>query len=147
MATSFITRDGKHGFWIQDHLMQVVCWGILIGFDKNPEYKQNFDQEFLETIYSNSQGFFIGFMHLRLEDFVYSEERERDFLFILTQAKSFFSSRGDYLSIGELNSFQVHSDTRREWVKPLETRKVIGVLDVLIKIIKKEFWDEELYLE
>ena len=34
MASSFITIDNVHGFWISDSLMQVVCWGIINVIDE-----------------------------------------------------------------------------------------------------------------
>jgi hypothetical protein len=41
MASSFITKDEEHGFWINDALMQVACWGLVSAIDREQSYKQS----------------------------------------------------------------------------------------------------------
>ena len=29
MATSFVSKDKLHGFWVNDALMQIIYWGFI----------------------------------------------------------------------------------------------------------------------
>jgi uncharacterized protein YutD len=91
--------------------------------------------EFREHTFNNSQGIFIGFMHLRLEKFLVDQERKMLFDEILVEAKNFFSNMGDLVSVEDLNAFQLVKETKRTWLEPLETKRVIKILDYLELVV------------
>lgn len=140
MATSFITMNDVNGFWIDDGLMQVVCWGIVCTIDNdyltNGEWMKD---NFREHIFNNSQGIFVGFMHLKLDDFLTSDYRISSFVECIERTKKMFLRFGDLIPVEWLNNFQLIDSTRREWVSPLQTKVVIKVLNSLELVVKGEF--------
>ncbi|CAN5296715.1 hypothetical protein BH20BAC1_BH20BAC1_19630 [soil metagenome] len=130
MASSFITKDNVYGFWVKDSLMQVICWGIVNVIDNTfSDYKHYWlKNELREHIYNNSQGIFIGFMHLRLDEFLINQERKDLFNEVIYQTKEFFLAKGDYIPIKDLNEFQLIKEAKREWLSPLETKRMIKIL-------------------
>jgi hypothetical protein len=132
MASSFITKDNIHGFWVNDALMQVVCWGIVNVIDEIPSNDSFWVKgEFREHIFDNSQGIFIGFMNLGLREYLINQERNNLFNEILFEVRCFFKKKGDFIPMNELNDFQLIEETKREWISPLETKRVIKILDYL----------------
>jgi hypothetical protein len=137
MASSFITKDNIHGFWVNDSLMQVVCWGLVNVIDTTPSNDKNYwlKKEHREHIYDNSQGIFIGFMNLRLDDFLINQERKNIFKEIIFEAKKYFLHKGEYISAKDLNDFQLISESKREWLSPLETKRIIKILSYLNDVV------------
>lgn len=136
MATSFITKDKIHGFWIHDSLMQVACWGIVSVIDMNSLDSESWLKENLrEHIFNNSQGIFVGFMHLELEEFLIKPERIQLFNEILDKTKSLFLSKGEGIPLHELNSFQKIQETAHRWISPLPTQRVVKVLTWLEDVV------------
>jgi|GEM_PF-5754541 len=136
MATSFISEDYVEGFWVQDELMQVVCWGIVSVIDKLDAAKGVWPNNgFRDYIYDNSQGIFVGFMNLSLEEYLINQNARLCFLKILKDTKSLFLAKGPVLNTYELNAFQLVKETKREWVKPLKVDLVIEVLNSLELLI------------
>ena len=132
MATSFITMDEVHGFWIGDSLMQVVCWGLVNTIDNSKVPEEEWMKgEFREHIYNNSQGLFVGFMHLRLGEFLNSPSRKEAFKNCIERTKKFFFDKGEAIPIEELNDFQLIEETKAKWILPLEVTRVIKVLNYL----------------
>jgi hypothetical protein len=140
MASSFITKDDTQGFWIQDDLMQVVCWGLVNVIDAlhSNDSNQWLKVDIREHMYDNSQGLFVGFMNLRLAEYLTDQERTRSFLSIIEKTKQFFCSCGDYISPDDLNSFQKISETRHIWITPLATERVIKILQYLDDLINEK---------
>ena len=137
MASSFITKDNIHGFWVNDSLMQVVCWGLVNVIDRTPSNDKNYwlNNEHREHIYDNSQGIFIGFMNLRLDEFLINLERTNLFKEIILEAKQYFLDKGEYISAKDLNDFQLIGETKREWLSPLETKRIIKILSYLDDVV------------
>lgn len=137
MASSFITKDNVYGFWINDSLMQVVCWGLVKIIDTTSTNDENFwlKNQHREIIYNNSQGIFIGFMHLDLDEFLITEGQKKLFSDIIFKTKIFFISKGEYITTKDLNDFQSIPETKREWLSPLETKRIIKILNYLDDLI------------
>ena len=145
MASSFITMDDTHGFWIRDSLMQVVCWGLVIVIDEIPDDDFWAKGTFREHIFNNSQGIFVGFMHLLLDEYLITQKRKIDFCQIILNTKRFFLNKGDFIAIKELNDFQMIRDTKATWQSPLETSRVIKILSFLQDVVNNEIGDEKEY--
>ncbi|MDI9363587.1 MAG: hypothetical protein QM541_01455 [Flavobacterium sp.] len=145
MATSFITKDNVYGFWINDSLMQVICWGLVSIIDEVPPTGLNnwLKTDFREIINDNSQGIFSGFMNLRFDEFLINQERENLFKDILYKTKKFFLSKGDYIPTNELNDFQLVYETKREWLYPLDTKRLIKVLNFILNVVNENIYIKE----
>ena len=136
MATSFITKDDVHGFWIKDSLIQVICWGMVNVIDNSADILPDWmDDEFRDYFFNTSQGLFVGFSNLSLDEYIVSKERAVQFTEIITKTKGFFLRKGDYISIDDLNDFQKVKETKRVWVLPLETARVIKILTYLEDVV------------
>jgi hypothetical protein len=131
MATSFITKDDTHGFWIPDSIMQVVCWGMMNAIDGHPDFPPLVRNEFRKHLFDCSQGYFVGFMYLGFDDYFKNEGDMDVFKDVLVDTENFFRSKGESISVEELNAFQLEEHTRSTWVKPLETKRLINILDYL----------------
>lgn len=140
MATSFITMNDVNGFWVDDGLMQVACWGIVCAIDNsktnNIEWMKN---GFREHIFNNSQGMFVGFMHLSLDEYLTSESHFSSFIECIAYARKIFLGFGDLIPAEWANNFQLIDNTRREWLKPIETIAVIKLLNSLELVVKGEY--------
>lgn len=137
MATSFITKNDKYGFWIADSLMQIVCWGILKTIDSN-EFPKNEDWlkvDFRELAYNNAQGYFNGFMYLDLHKFLIDQERISIFNKVIVDTKVFFLQKGDTFSPEEFEKFKTDSKLRRNWSEPIETKRLLNILDYLSDVV------------
>jgi hypothetical protein len=137
MASSFITKNNLHGFWIDDSIMQVVCWGLVKAIDIVPLNDHNYwlKKEQREIIYDNSQGIFIGFMNIHLDEFLINQERKNHFLEIIFETKNIFLKKGEYISIKELNDFQLIKVTSRKWLSSLETKRLVKILNFLEDVV------------
>jgi hypothetical protein len=134
MSSSFITIDNEHGFWIDDAFMQIACWGLVEVIDKDSEFvlmKGNFR----DHLFDNSQGIFVGFMHLDLETYLVDQVHIETFKKCIDKTKFFFLNKGDSLSTEELNSFQLNEQTKAEWTLPLKTKRIIKVLGFLEALV------------
>jgi hypothetical protein len=144
MASSYITKDNVYGFWVDDSLMQVVCWGLVHAIDltSSMDNKHWLKNEYREVVFDNSQGIFIGFMNLRLDEFLINQERKNDLKEIISETINFFLNKGEYISVEDLNSFQLINETKREWVSPLATKQLIEILNYLDELI-----DDKIYIK
>jgi hypothetical protein len=136
MATSFISKGGDHGFWVRDSLLQIVCWGFYNVLDNSaillPDWMKG---EYREYVYHCSQGLFIGFTTLRLEEYLVNPERIHQYNELIQYARDFFLNKGEYISEGEVNGFQMVADTRSNWTKPFETKRAMKILDYIEDVI------------
>lgn len=135
MSSSFITKDRIHGFWINDSLMQVACWGLVNVIDQRST-RENWMDEFRDHLYNNSQGVFVGFMHLRLGDFLINDHRKQAVVDLVKETEKFFLKKGEYLDKDELNAFQIVTETKALWLSSLETKRMIKILDCLIDLVQ-----------
>ncbi len=145
MASSFITKDGVHGFWVNDSLLQVVCWGIVKVLDNLPDIKNNYwiKNDFRNHIYNCSQGIFIGFIDLHLDEFITNEVRKEMMNSIIDEVNKDFLMKGEFISIKELNNFQLIKETRREWITPLPTERILKVIFYLKNLINGKIKTKE----
>ena len=91
--------------------------------------------ELREHSYNNSPGIFIGFMHLRLGEFLINQERTNLFNEIILKTKKFFSSKDDYIPIKDLNDFKLISETKHKWQSSLKTERVIKIMNYLEDVV------------
>lgn len=136
MATSFITMDHEQGFWVNDAYTQVVCWGIVHSIDNLSESEFYWMKgNFREHLFHCSQGVFIGFINLGLDEYLINDERKIQMKRCIEKTKTFFRSKGDTIPVGELNAFQLVSETKVNWTKPLSITiplKMLRYIDMII---------------
>lgn len=135
MASSFITKDNIYGFWLHDSLIQVVSWVMVNVVDQNFLKDRPWLREFRDDLFNNSQGMFVGFMSLRLNDFIITPERKQLYADIINEAKKFVRERGNFFSPDDLNSFQLIQDTKHEWTSTLPTKEVIKIFEIIEDLI------------
>lgn len=145
MASSFITKDGLHGFWVNDSLLQVVCWGIVKVIDDLPDVKSNFwiKNDFRKHIYNCSQGIFIGFIDLHLDEFITNDNRKELMNSIIDNVNNYFFNKGEFIPIKELNDFQIIKETKRVWVSPLSTQRVLKIIFYLKNLVNDKIETKE----
>ncbi|GAO42308.1 hypothetical protein [Flavihumibacter petaseus] len=136
MATSFVSVDYHFGFWIHDADHEVFCWALVEVIDNNAG--QNFDWlkgSIRDHIYYCSQGFFVGFLTIGMDDFIGNAEDIQKFDIVLKEVEAFFKSKGDVIGVDELNSFQKTENTRHYWFSPLEVVKALKLVSLYREVI------------
>ena len=141
MASSFIKWEigDTDGFWVKDSLMQVVCWGminVIDRFDSNDDDWLKIDAR--EHFYNVSQGIFVGFISLNLDEYLISRERINTFNKIIDETRLLFQGIGEYIDVDTLNDFQKIKETRAVWFSPLETELLIRVLICISAIVNHD---------
>jgi hypothetical protein len=138
MSTTFISFDSENGFWINDALTQVVCWGLVNVIDYNNNSDISWIRgEYREYLYNCSQGIFVGFTDLRLGDYLINDQRIASFKNLLKQTEDYFIAKGYSIPIDELNSFQLVKETKREWTSPLEVSRILKILEYLKNLVNR----------
>jgi hypothetical protein len=136
MSTSFISKDDMHGFWINDALTQIICWGFLgVIEDQSFHGPAWMREEFKKYINNCSLGLFVGFTTLSLKKYIQTEENVEQFNHLIASTKSFFLDKGDFISTEQLNSFQTEKSTRTIWIEPFETKRAIKILDFIEDVV------------
>ncbi|MGN6419501.1 MAG: hypothetical protein ACTHMC_18520 [Pseudobacter sp.] len=136
MATSFISMNQKQGFWISDSFMQVICWGIVHSIDSCSDVEFAWMKgEFRDHIYHCSQGLFVGFIDLSLDEYLVDDKRKSQMKICIEKTKTFFVSKGEFIPVEELNSFQRVPETKVNWTLPLSTKIPLKGLTFMIEII------------
>jgi hypothetical protein len=139
MATSFISlsHDSPYGFWIHDALLQILCWGlgnVIDGLeDEDVQWAKG---EYRAYLFYASQGYFVGFTTLRFDEHLVDDQRKNTFKKLLEKTKAFFTAKGEYLPVDELNAFQLEPNTRRTWVSDLKTSRILKVLDFTQMVVE-----------
>ncbi|NJO25406.1 MAG: hypothetical protein HC867_06010 [Bacteroidia bacterium] len=77
-------------------------------------------------------------MHLKLNEYLNSKERIQAFKECIDKTKLFFLDKGSFISIDELNAFQLINETKHEWVQPLEVNNLINLLNQLEELVDKK---------
>lgn len=125
-----------HGFWINDALTQIICWGFLNVIDDpsftGPAWMR---EEFGKYIYHCSLGLFVGFTTLSLKKYIQTEENIEQYNDLIVSTKSFFWAKGDFIPTEELTSFQTEKSTRTIWLEPFETKRAIKILDFIQDVV------------
>lgn len=137
MGSSFITKDEINGFWVRDSIMCVACWGLVETIDDMSLSRENFwlKVEFRDLIFNNSQGIFVGWMHLRLNKFLTNKSRVILFTEIISKTREFFLDKGEFIPLKELNSFQFILNAKINWGAPIKVSYVNTVLRLLYDVV------------
>lgn len=144
MPRSFICFDNKNmssndkGFWINDHLLQIVCWYIVETIDRQSQIKEIWlKKDLRDHFYNNAIGMFNGFMHLNFSEYLANNDQKKIFDNILIDTKKLVFQKGEAISINELNQIERNKDIelRSEWQSPFETARIIKIIDALEQLI------------
>lgn len=132
MASSFITKDNKYGFWIYDNILQVVC-KLLSSVIKNfnQDKLTQWEKELGLLLELNAKGFFPSYMHLNLEEFLTTNERIALFINYCDITQKLAIEYGQFIELVELKTWYNKSAIGHEWRSPIEVQRLIKVLDYL----------------
>lgn len=150
MKTSQHTYEKNKGFWIHEADFEIVSHYIALAFKQKelsnkPEWYLNIYEDFQEI----SKGHYQNYAYLNFKDDLnFKKERELQIIEILELTKDIVLKEGDYLTKEKLNSIDKKNkdwgeDTRVEWIANIYTEDIIGVIDILIKMLKHQ-WHEDI---
>jgi hypothetical protein len=144
-SITYIKYIPEKGFWINEFDLEIVCTYIADAFEqKGLKTKSNWYMEIYEDFLDIKLGrkqrmMFIGFKLLE-----FKSEREEEIINILRYAKKNIEKEGEELSAAKLNDMQKVKDrlqTHVEWTGPIKTEDLSNVIDIMIRMIKKEWTD------
>lgn len=115
--------------------MEVVCLYLSQVIEKM-HIQENWLIEMNELIKLNSGGVFSNCMHLDLDVFLNSEDRIELFIEIIHKTKALFKSKGDRISVDELNSYIIDDYLQAKWIEPAELQMFIDILDLFEALIR-----------
>ena len=137
MASSFISKDNKFGFWIHDSIFQVACRVLynVINSGFNNVQSEVWTDRLKTLLDNNSKGLYHSYMHLELDELIINEERKIVFSNFCKQSIESALLFGDVIELKILNEWYDMKLIAYHWVSSLETSrliKVFGFLDDLI---------------
>lgn len=137
MASSFISKDDVHGFWIYDDIFQVVCRYIeLVIIKFFPEMTgDEWIDNLLELLDKNAKGLFHSYMHLNLDEFITNDIKRDIFNSFLEEAKVYISKKGEFIPLTELTVFYKEGKIDYEWKTPIKAERLIKVLNYLQDVV------------
>lgn len=136
MASSFITKDSKHGFWIHDSIFQVVSRLIYRVIEK--EYINETDSwigEIQSLLDKNAKGIFHSYMHLNLDKLLSENDRVKKMTNICESTKGHVAQYGQHISSVELGEWFRSGEIGYQWNHPIETDRIVKVIQYLEDVI------------
>jgi len=140
MATSFITKDNKHGFWIHDSVFGLVCMLLhdVIEIDFKGE-SEEWVKDIQILLDYNAKGYFHSFMHLKLDELLNDEKRKKKFTAICEKTKKYIRTKYDhYIPSDELTSWYTNGKISYNLGKgnyQFETNRLIKTLNYLEDVV------------
>lgn len=136
MASSFITKDNKHGFWIYDNLFQITCRLLCIVIEKNFITKsEDWVKKLHLLLDKNAKGFFHSYMHLDLDEFVINDFRKSFINQIIGITKEYIEDNGECITIDQLRSWHESGEIEYEWSSPIGKDRLKKILTFLGDVV------------
>lgn len=144
MATTHIDYKEGKGFWIAEIYIELTYEYILQTLEQmNDEI--TFKEELKDDIHFNINAYAKGMLTLTWHSFLKTLEDEQIMISILESTKILLQSKGNYISVDELNSYEVKKEEMAiKWLKPIKTSEITKIVDTLILMFKGE-WNETSY--
>lgn len=143
-STTYISYEKNKGFRITEVKFEIICAFIVNAFEQTglkdkPEWYLEIFEDFEEIMKGHRQ----RVMFVLFDDsLAFILERESEIIEILELAKKLIQEEGEKIPLEKLNKMQEVKDwpqTRVEWISPLYTDDLICVVDIMIKMLKKEW--------
>lgn len=151
-STTYISYEKKKGFQIGEYEFEIISAFIVkafqqIGLQNKHEWYLGIYEDFEEIIKGHQQ----RVMFVLFDDYlVFIPEKESEIIEVFELAKKLIQDEGEKLPPEKLNKMQDIKDwpqTQVEWTGPLYTNDMINVVDIMIKMLKKEWNDGDYVAE
>ncbi|MFH6956755.1 hypothetical protein ACHRV1_05060 [Flavobacterium aquidurense] len=151
-STTYISYEENKGFWIGEFDFETISAFIVnafeqIGLKDKPEWYLGIYEDFDEIMKGHLQ----KVMFVLFDDYLaFIPERESEIIEVFELAKNLIQDEGEKLLPEKLNKMQDIKDwpqTQVEWIGPLYTDNMIHVVDIMIKMLKKEWNDGDYKVE
>lgn len=151
-STTYIRYEKNKGFWIGEFDFEIISTFIVkafeqIGLQNKPDWYLSIYEDFDEIMKGHQQ----RVMFVMFDDYLdFIPERESEIIKVFEVAKKLIQEEGEKLFPEKLNKMQEIKDwpqTQVEWTGPLYTDDMIHVVDIMIKILKKEWNDGDYKVE
>ena len=139
-------------FWIRESKLEIISAFIVNAFvEKGIQNKPDWYLEIFEDFDEIMKGHQQRVMHILFEDSLdFIKERELQIIEVFELAKKLIQKEGEKLLPERLNKMQDVKDrphTIVEWTGPLYTDDMIHVVDIMIKMLKREWHDGDYKVE
>jgi hypothetical protein len=151
-STTYISYEKDKGFWIREFKFEIISAFIVnafeqIGLQNKPEWYLGIYEDFDEIMKGHQQ----RVMFVMFDDYLdFIPERESEIIKVFEVAKKLIQEEGEKLFPEKLNKMQEIKDwpqTQVEWTGPLYTDDMINVVDIMIKMLRKEWNDGDYKVE
>ncbi|MFB9079012.1 hypothetical protein ACFFLS_10060 [Flavobacterium procerum] len=151
-STTYIRYEKNKGFWITEGDFEIISAFVVNAFEKiglknKPEWYLEIFEDFDEVMKGHQQ----RVMHILFADSLdFIPERESKIIEVFELTKKLIHEEGEKLSPEKLNKMQKLKDrphTIVEWTGPLYTDDMIHVVDIMIKMLKREWNDGDYKVE
>lgn len=151
-STTYIRYERNKGFWIGEFDFEIISAFIVnafeqIGLNNKPDWYLEIFEDFEEIMKGHQQ----RVMHVLFDDsLAFIPERESEIIEVFELAKNLIQDEGEKILPEKLNKMQDIKDwpqTQVEWTGPLYTDDMIHVVDIMIKMLKKEWNDGDYKVE
>ncbi|WP_423737732.1 hypothetical protein [Chitinophaga caseinilytica] len=135
MSTSYIEYK-ERGFWENDIIVEIMS-AYLLCFLQKIEDKPSWLIEFQELVKYNSKGYYIGWMHFDLDEYLTTAERREKLVDILHSLRNQLDNNSDMLDLSELNVLYETDSDKAEYQGTISKQKVIEVINKFIMLIRE----------
>jgi hypothetical protein len=148
MANTTHIEYKDKGFWIGEAEMEMIFYFILKAFNKldpNIDFKDILRDDLEAKASSGNYGYLV----LVWPYYIKNEEHELQMAEIIEEAIRNIQDFGEYIPTSALKEAAAYNplvEHRTVYEKPLETKKVLEVLNALVAMLKGEWEHEDLYL-
>jgi predicted nuclease with RNAse H fold len=151
-STTYIDYEENKGFWIREFKFEIISAFIVdafkqIGLENRPEWYLEAFEDFDEIAKGHLQRMMVVLFDQHL---AFNKERELEIIEVFELAKKLIQIQGEKLLPEKLNKMQEIKDrphTIVEWTGPLYTDDMIHVVDIMIKMLKREWHDSNYKVE
>lgn len=133
MASSFIEYK-DNGFWIYDRLICLVGAYIVNDIEIYDEPQWYLDMK--KYISNRCSGYAVGWVSLGFNEFLDNDEKRIFLIKKLKSLKKYQNTKGDMISIQELNDHILDKELQAEWDSEIKRERVTKVIDFLIMILE-----------
>ena len=151
-STTYISYERNKGFRITEGDFEIISAFVVnafeqIGLQNKPEWYLGIYEDFDEIMKGHQQ----RVMYVLFDDYLaFVPERELEVIKVFELTKELIKQEGEKLLPEKLNKMQEIKDrpyTQVEWTGSLYTDDMIHVVDMMIKMLKKEWNDGDYKVE
>lgn len=151
-STTYISYEKNKGFRIRESKFEIISTFIVnafeqIGLKDKPKWYLETFEDFDEIMRGHQQKVMYVLFNYHL---AFIPERESEVIEVLGLAKKLIEQEGEKLLPEKLNKMQEIKDwpqTQVEWTAPLYTDDMICVINIMIKMLKREWEDGDYVAE